>query len=517
MSRIIGKIGTKIAQVLGVASVEVIDRTDVRHRLAEELGRGGQGAVYRTTNREIAVKLLIDAKGDPVTDANGPAADELVRSIERVLALPLPQAGIAVPLAPLKGTVGYTMRLLDGMQPLARLMSTKGDPAAHYAATGGLRRRLELLARLADRLAVLHGSGLVFSDLSPNNVFVSSDAAFSEVWLIDADNLHYLEQRELRVYTPRYGAPEVVSGQSPVNTLTDCWSFAVIAHELLRMVHPFEGGAAEQSGWDVTASGIAPKPESPLAWIDDPSDASNRSSHGRTLDATATLRMKALFERAFCAGRLDPLARPAVAEWADALWEAFDLVVVCSECKGSTFVRAQGRTDCRCGRRMPVLRIESRLWLPDLDEDLHDLAQGRRGLIEMEESLQEIDPDRAKSDWKSVVLPQRPPIATMRTAVGAEAVIPMSMVGSVGVEGRRTPAITLRVLGTQLVLEPHCDSAGGWKWIDPRTGREAYCTSRIEVKLPSSNAAVLHLHCGTVGEPHRVLSIVHLVGGGDAG
>ena len=58
----------------------------------------------------------------------------------------------------------------------------------HYADTGSTRRRLFALSKCASILARLHSAGLVYGDISPNNVFVG-DGDSREVWLIDADNL----------------------------------------------------------------------------------------------------------------------------------------------------------------------------------------------------------------------------------------------------------------------------------------------------------------------------------------
>jgi DNA-binding helix-hairpin-helix protein with protein kinase domain len=59
-----------------------------------------------------------------------------------------------------------------------------------YRDTGSFGRRLQILKQLAETLAKLHGRGLAFGDLSPNNIFVSQSVEHHQVWLIDADNIH---------------------------------------------------------------------------------------------------------------------------------------------------------------------------------------------------------------------------------------------------------------------------------------------------------------------------------------
>jgi len=63
----------------------------------------------------------------------------------------------------------------------------EGRELQGFVQSGGLARRLALLARLARVLASLHGLGIAHGDLSPRNVFVSSTHAHSQVWLIDVD------------------------------------------------------------------------------------------------------------------------------------------------------------------------------------------------------------------------------------------------------------------------------------------------------------------------------------------
>lgn len=524
MSQFVNRVRTQVAAAFGAgapAHVDVPIATvhDIKgnaHHLVEELGRGGQGTVYRTANPEIAVKLLTDAAGKPIDSGDGARAAALTSTIERVLTLPLPAIGLAVPLVPLRGAVGYAMRLLGGMQPLGRMMGLKGDPGKFYSDTGGLRRRLALLATLADRMASLHGVGLVFVDLSPNNVFVSSDVGYSEVWLIDLDNMHYLEQRVLRTYTPRYGAPEVVSGRSGANTLSDCWSFAVIAHELLRMVHPFEGAAVESSGWSVTVSGVEKKPDEQLPWIDDPEDKSNRSPHGRALEATCTKKMVDLFTRTFCGGGRNPTKRPSMNEWAEALWEAHDLAVVCKKCRASTFIGTNRAHDCCGATRAPVIRIESRIWVPELDDGILDLAQGRGLAKELAREHEAISPDRTSERRQQAGEAQRPAVATMRVAVGEDTEVPLSLIQATNCFNRRRPVIALRFLGNRLVIEPVGDSRT-WQWVEGEGSRILPAVKKFDAQIPSASGYLGHLHCGPEDKAHRLVSFVLLDGAQNAG
>ena len=54
-----------------------------------------------------------------------------------------------------------------------------------FVSTGGLLKRYGVLIKLAIAIRALHSKGLIYCDLSPNNVFVSSNPKKHNVFLID--------------------------------------------------------------------------------------------------------------------------------------------------------------------------------------------------------------------------------------------------------------------------------------------------------------------------------------------
>lgn len=61
------------------------------------------------------------------------------------------------------------------------------------------------------------------------------------MWLIDCDNLSYaVRESSLQLYTPDYGAPELLRDEGGISTYTDVWSFAVMAFQLLTVLHPLK-------------------------------------------------------------------------------------------------------------------------------------------------------------------------------------------------------------------------------------------------------------------------------------
>jgi len=334
----------------------VRDQFGNHHRLTQEISRGGQGVVYRTTDPDIAVKVTFDADL------------EARKKIANVRCLPFPpDLPVSLPLAVLKDRGGYVMSLLDGMKSF-RCFDLTGDKRVavseretprwlssadeytkdllvHYVESGSTKRRLGVLSKAAGILARLHACGIVYGDVSPNNCFV--DESNDDVWLIDPDNLR-LETagRNGATYTPRYGAPEVVSGSEPARPRTDSWSFAVLAFEMLHLLHPFVGAAVQDdeddAGWDEASETVQTPADvyerafaGEFPFIDDVNDRSNAGRYLLPRDAIATTSLVTMFQETLGVGRLRPWRRFVMDHWAIELARAHDEALVCRSCRMS--------------------------------------------------------------------------------------------------------------------------------------------------------------------------------------
>jgi len=331
------------------APKEVVDTLGERYALGAQLGVGGQGAVYRVVGRPMVAKLVF---------ASGEQAQERVRrAIARVKRLPLDGISVARPLRALAGQhVGYIMELMEDMEPMERIAQLPaalagGDFLPWYIETGGIERRLRRLAALADIFAQLHARGLTYGDTSPNNVFMSSDLAHDEVCLIDPDNLHD-GRVPGAVYTPGYGAPELLAGKvSGTSSLTDAWSLAVLVFETLCVLHPFKGDLVEYGEPELLDSAARGE----LPWVDDPDETDNLTDRGLPRSLVLTRQLRELAQACFGASRLDPLARPGVTRWAEALHTAADQTLTCSSCGGGFYLNLDLCPWCDAARPAFVL------------------------------------------------------------------------------------------------------------------------------------------------------------------
>lgn len=367
----------------------LIDEYRNLHVKTNELARGGQGVVYRTTDENLAIKQPLNAEGQLDVHANH---SELYRCIR---ALPLPKGvHISLPLANLCNAPGYVMRLLKEMRPFSifaldgeQRKKFENDPLpewlskvqdkklaqelAYYAQTGSTRFRLYALYKCAANLARLHNAGIVYGDVSENNVFIGENAP-CDCWLIDADNLR-LEQPHSGgriIYTPRLGAPELVQLKDSPRPRTDCWAFAVMAFQILSLCHPFIGKMVlesenESGGWDsdpADQGGEAVDLDEQayagfLPYIDDEDDDSNEFNGGLPRQLILTSRLRTLFQETFGVGRLQPHRRPSMSFWALELARAFDNSIVCPSCKMSYYNSPDFENCPYCGSSRPAFVI----------------------------------------------------------------------------------------------------------------------------------------------------------------
>ena len=351
----------------------VRDVSSNSHRLTKELSRGGQGVVYRTSMPDIVVKV------DTTDDENANA-----RYMDLRL-LPIPQGlHITLPIMPLEDEKGYVMRLLDDMESFAQafskrsedeiegyrtdwldeIMKAGGSNAVLFSSlviNGGLRRIFRAYMQAAIILAELHSAGLVYCDFSVNNVFVSSDRDFCNVWLIDADNVCFSEQAAaLHWHTPMVAAPEVCSMQRGDSFASDVFAFASSLFQQLLRIHPFEGAAYEEAlDDDVDLEEVENRRNiGKFAYILDEDDESNFVDFEGLDEMLIPPSLSDLFLQTFGVGHLAPGKRPLMSEWAMGLAVSLDRIVHCPTC-GMDFNYESDNMCPWCDAKHPLLIVKS--------------------------------------------------------------------------------------------------------------------------------------------------------------
>jgi len=299
-------------------------------KIVKYLGGGGQGEVYEAdqNGREVAIKWYFSKT----------ATDEQRNIIERLVEVGSPNASFLWPeelVESNSGGFGYLMPL---------------RPAAYTGVHELIRRRVEpsfrILAlvgkNLADSFLQLHAKGLCYRDISHGNVFFDPDTG--DVLICDNDNVTFDgEGADTVLGTPKFMAPEIVTGKARPSTETDLFSLAVLLFIMFMLHHPLDGAKeAAIHSFDRPAMdklyGFEP------LFIFDPDDRSNRPVPPYQRNAVEFWPiypqfLRDLFTRSFTDGLHDPEnGRVRESEWRSAMARLHDLVVFCPACGAENFV-----------------------------------------------------------------------------------------------------------------------------------------------------------------------------------
>jgi len=204
--------------------------------LLRELGRGGMSIVWLAERaegglrREVALKLPREAELSHVL------AERFARERDVLAALDHPH------IARL-----FDAGVVPGGQPYIVMEFVPGTPITEAAAPLSIRERLALFRQVLSAVDHAHRHLVVHRDLKPSNILVTPegqvkllDFGIAKLLAATADAAD-LTRDAGSVLTPRYAAPEQVSGQ-PVSTATDVYSAGVVLYELLTGRLPYGRG-----------------------------------------------------------------------------------------------------------------------------------------------------------------------------------------------------------------------------------------------------------------------------------
>ncbi|MEQ1787080.1 MAG: serine/threonine protein kinase [Acidimicrobiales bacterium] len=296
------------------------------------LGRGGQGEVYTVRRGPEAAPLALKWYFDHV------AIPEQRESLFELIDVGSPSPRFLWPLAVATAEgvpgFGYLMHLRDaGFVGIVELVNGR--------ATGITFRHLATIAfELAETFLQLHVIGHCYRDINFGNVFFNPTTG--AVLICDVDNVGVNETRRFgAIGTPRFMAPEILTGAARPSTDTDRHSLAVLLFYVLMVSHPLEGKAAlKYDHLDPSEALLELTGRHPV-FIFDPDDPSNPPAD----DSAALIYwplypafVRALFTRAFTTGLTAPSQRVTVTEWRAAACRLRDLIIHCQSCGRQSFL-----------------------------------------------------------------------------------------------------------------------------------------------------------------------------------
>lgn len=234
------------------AELEVGALLDARYRVIAPVGRGGMGEVWRAERlrdgRVVAVKVI---RGE----ASALSVARLAREARLACAIRHPNVVRVLDVSVARdGFLYLVMEHLEG-EPLSASRLRYGDVAWALGAIRGV----------ASALAALHARGIVHRDLKPSNVVLVIEGERQTPKLIDfglallqAPSRASGQQDETTrsmpsngtgvAGTPRFMAPEVLSGRAPASPASDVFALAVMAHLVLSGRMPESAPLAEGDG-----------------------------------------------------------------------------------------------------------------------------------------------------------------------------------------------------------------------------------------------------------------------------
>ena len=210
------------------------------YELLEEVGRGGQGVVYRARQKSLnrAVALKVIALGHWATETHLKRfrrEAEAAASLEHPCIVPIYEVGER------DGSCYFSMQFINGGQLDALV---KHEPMA-------IRRAVELVAKVGRTVHYAHEHGILHRDIKPGNILLDQKG---EPHLTDFGLARLVETestitRTMEVMgTPSYMAPEqAVGNNAAVSNATDVYGLGAVLYQLLTGQPPFAGGTTYET------------------------------------------------------------------------------------------------------------------------------------------------------------------------------------------------------------------------------------------------------------------------------
>jgi TolB-like protein/Flp pilus assembly protein TadD len=225
------------------------------YELLEEIGRGGQGVVFRarqkSLNRTVALKII--GLGQWASKAHVKRfrlEAEAAARLDNPCIVPIYEVGER------DGSCYFSMKFVEGGQ-LDEVV--KRTPMS-------VRQAVELMAKVARTVHYAHEHGILHRDIKPGNILLDQNGEphltdFGLARLVESESsvTHTLEV----LGTPSYMAPEQAAGNNTkLTSATDIYGLGAVFYQLLTGHPPFAGGTT----YETIKLVLETEPRQPRLW-----------------------------------------------------------------------------------------------------------------------------------------------------------------------------------------------------------------------------------------------------------
>ena len=210
------------------------------YELLEEVGRGGQGVVFRarqkSLNRTVALKVI--SLGQWASKAH---LKRFRREAEAAASLDHPGIVPIYEVGERDGSCYFSMKFVEGGQLDEVVRRTPMS----------IRQAAELIAKVARTVHYAHEHGILHRDIKPGNILLDEKGEphltdFGLARLLDTESS---VTRTMEVLgTPSYMAPEQAAGETTkLSKRTDVYGLGAVLYQLLTGQPPFAGGTTYET------------------------------------------------------------------------------------------------------------------------------------------------------------------------------------------------------------------------------------------------------------------------------
>jgi serine/threonine-protein kinase len=210
------------------------------YELLEEIGRGGQGVVFRarqkSLNRTVALKVI--SLGQWASKAH---LKRFRREAEAAAGLDHPSIVPIYEVGERDGSCYFSMKFVEGGQLDDVVRRTPMS----------IRQAVELIAKVARTVHYAHEHGILHRDIKPGNILLDAKGEphltdFGLARLVESESS--VTQTLDVLGTPSYMAPEqAVGNNAAVTNATDVYGLGAVLYQLLTGHPPFAGGTTYET------------------------------------------------------------------------------------------------------------------------------------------------------------------------------------------------------------------------------------------------------------------------------